>query len=289
MSENNVVMQGAPAAPKKNNTSTIVFLVMILIGVIVLVVGVVLFKNTDARKSLKLKDYSESYSAAGVKRFDLDISWADLTVSRSSDDNIYVDAKNVPEDFKAGVNGDTFFTDFTKKKMSLHMLPSWLSGDESNTVVEIKLPEQEYESFVLDLGAGEAAVSDINFGKFRVEGGAGEITFENIDCETGSFECGAGEVNIKGMNCMETLYVDGGTGEIDITNSVLGGIKVEQGVGEFNFSGTINGDIDIDGGVGEINVNLTNPESDFVGSGSKYKLDVDTGIGSKSIHYGVSH
>jgi autotransporter translocation and assembly factor TamB len=91
------------------------------------------------------------------------------------------------------------------------------------------------------------------------------------------------------MQCAETLYVDGGTGEIDITKSVLGGLKVEQGVGEFNFSGTINGDVEVDGGVGEINLNLTNPASDFTGSGSKYKMDIDTGIGSNTVNYDVSY
>ena len=65
-------------------------------------------------------------------------------------------------------------------------------------------------------------------------------------------------------------------------------MDADQGVGELNFTGTVNGDIDIDGGVGEIVVNLTNPESDFVGSGSKYKIDIDTGIGSKTVNYNVS-
>ena len=55
-----------------------------------------------------------------------------------------------------------------------------------------------------------------------------------------------------------------------------------------NFTGTVNGDIDVEGGVGEIVLNLTNPESDFVGSGSKYKMDIETGIGSKTVNYNVS-
>ena len=50
----------------------------------------------------------------------------------------------------------------------------------------------------------------------------------------------------------------------------------------------MSGDIDADGGVGELVFNLTNPESDFSGSGSKYKLDIDTGIGSKTVNYNVS-
>ena len=130
------------------------------------------------------------------------------------------------------------------------MLPSWLNGsDSNNAVVDIKLPDKEYESFVLDLGAGETDMAGFKCGKFRVD-------------------CGAGEAVVSG--------------------AVLGGLDADQGVGELNFTGTVNGDIDIDGGVGEIVVNLTNPESDFVGSGSKYKIDIDTGIGSKTVNYNVS-
>ena len=287
---NNEVTQEVQAAPQKKSGGNWVWITFLLVGVILLVVGIILFNNTDVKKYARVKDFSESYSAADVKRFNLEIGWADLTVSKSKDNNIYIDAKNVPEGFKAEVKGDTFSTVFSEKKVSFYMIPSWLSGDsDTEAVVDIKLPDKVYESFVLDLGAGETEISGINCGKFRIDCGAGEVNFTDIECETGSFECGAGEVNIKGLKCEEKLYIDGGAGEVNITSSVLGGIEADQGVGELNFTGTVNGDIDIDGGVGEITVNLTNPESDFVGSGSKYKIDIDTGIGSKTVNYGVSH
>ena len=46
----------------------------------------------------------------------------------------------------------------------------------------------------------------------------------------------------------------------------------------------MNGNIDADGGVGEMTFNLTNPSSDF-GSNGKYRLDIDTGLGSSSVNY----
>ena len=284
----NGVTQEIQTAPQKKSGGNWVWITFLLVGVVLLVVGIILFNNTDFKRHGKIKDFSESYSAADVKRLDLDIGWADLTVSKSNDDKIYVEAKNVPEGFTADVKGDTFSTDFDNEKIHFGMLPTWLKNEDYETVVDIKLPEKEYESFVLDLGAGETSVSGFSCGKFRIECGAGEVTFEDIECETGSFDCGAGEVNIKGINCEDKLYINGGAGEVNISSAVLGGIEADQGVGELNFTGTINGDIDIDGGVGEIIVNLTNPESDFVGSGSKYKLDIDTGVGSKTVNYNVS-
>lgn len=286
---NNEVTQEVQAAPQKKSSSNWVWITFLLVGVIMLVIGVILFKNTDVNKYAKIKDFSESYSAADVKKLNLEIGWADLTISKSDDDKIYIDAKNVPEGFQAGVKGSTFSTEFSDEKISFYMIPSWLNGKkDTDTVVDIKLPEKQYENFILDLGAGETEITGITCGNFRVDCGAGEVNFNDVESETGTFECGAGEVNIKGLKCDGKLVIDGGAGEVNISSTVLGGLDADQGVGELNFTGTVNGDIDIDGGVGEITVNLTNPESDFVGSGSKYKLDIDTGVGSKTVNYGVS-
>ncbi|MCR4638292.1 DUF4097 family beta strand repeat-containing protein [Ruminococcus sp.] len=285
---NNGITQEIQTAPQKKSSGNWVWITFLILGVVLLVTGIILFNNTDFKRHGKIKDFSESFSAADVERVNLEIGWADLTVSKSNDDKIYVEAKNVPEGFTADVKGDTFSTDFDNEKIHIGMLPAWLKNDDNETVVDIKLPDKEYASFVLDLGAGETSAAGFSCGKFRIECGAGEVTFEDIECETGSFDCGAGEVNIKGIKCDEKLYINGGAGEVNISSAVLGGIEADQGVGELNFTGTVNGDIDIDGGVGEIIVNLTNPESDFVGSGSKYKLDIDTGVGSKTVNYNVS-
>ena len=291
MYENNngVTQEVQAAAPQKKSGGNWVWISFVLVGIALLVIGIILFNNTDVKKYAKIKDFSESYSAADVKRFNLEIGWADLTVGKSNDDKIYVEAKNVPEGFTAGVRGDTFSTEFSEKKIHFYMLPSWLNGsDSNNAVVDIKLPDKEYESFVLDLGTGETDMAGFKCGKFRVDCGAGDVTLEDIDCEEGNLECGAGQVTVNGIKCSSKLNIDGGAGEVVVSGAVLGGLDADQGVGELNFTGTVNGDIDIDGGVGEIVVNLTNPESDFVGSGSKYKIDIDTGIGSKTVNYNVS-
>ena len=60
---------------------------------------------------------------------------------------------------------------------------------------------------------------------------------------------------------------------------------MDQGVGNFEFKGTVNGNIDADGGVGEMTFSLTNPPEDFYNNDGKYKLNVDTGVGSASVYY----
>ena len=255
MYENNngVTQEVQAAAPQKKSGGNWVWISFVLVGIALLVIGIILFNIPDVKNYAKIKDFS------------------------------------VPEGFTAGVRGDTFSTEFSEKKIHFYMLPSWLNGsDSNNAVVDIKLPDKEYESFVLDLGAGETDMAGFKCGKFRVDCGAGDVTLEDIDCEEGNLECGAGQVTVNGIKCSSKLNIDGGAGEVVVSSAVLGGLDADQGVGELNFTGTVNGDIDIDGGVGEIVVNLTNPESDFVGSGSKYKIDIDTGIGSKTVNYNVS-
>ena len=284
MYENNNVTQEVQTVPQKKRGGSMAWLICILVGLILFIIGFALFRIFGVKSSLNLTDYNESFIASDVKKLDLDIGWGDLTVGKSEDDKIHVDAKNVPEGFGAEVKNGTFRTYNSNKKIKIHNLVDFWKNDEDDTKVNILLPAKEYSSFILELGAGETTVSDLICDKFSVDCGAGEVTFSNISCSSSDIECGAGQVNINDINCEGILNIDGGTGEI-LVNGILGGIDVDQGVGNFEFTGTINGNIDADGGVGEMTFRLTNPPDDFYSNGGKYKLDVDTGIGSANVYY----
>lgn len=285
MYENNNVTQEVQTASQKKSGGSHAWLICILAGLILFIIGFALFRIFGVKNSLHLMDYNESFIASDVKKLDLDIDWADLTVGQSEDDQIHVDAKNVPEGFGAEVKNGTFRTYYTNKKIRVHNLVDFWGSDKDDTTVNILLPKNEYSSFILELGAGETTVSDVICDKFSVDCGAGEVTFNNIMCSGGDIECGAGQVNINNINCEGVLNIDGGAGEI-LVSGILGGIDVDQGVGNFEFTGTINGNIDADGGVGEMTFRLTNPPDDFYSNGGKYKLDVDTGVGSANVYYG---
>ncbi|MBR5684290.1 MAG: DUF4097 family beta strand repeat protein [Ruminococcus sp.] len=283
MYENNEVTQGAQTAPQKKSGSW-VWLICILAGLILFILGYALFRAFGAKSSLHLTDYSESFSVSDVKELNMEIDWADLSIEQSEDNNIYVDAKNVPEGFGAEVKNGTFRTYHSKKKIKLHNLVDFWKNEDDETTVTILLPKKEYNSFILELGTGETTVSDILCNKMKIDCGAGEVNLKNVKCSTGDFNCGAGEVNITDINCEGKFKIDGGAGDVNISG-VLGGIDADQGLGEFEFIGTINGDIDADGGVGEMTFRLTNPQEDFDRKVGKYKLDVDTGIGAANVYY----
>ncbi len=280
----NDVTQGVQVAPQKKSNGITAGIICILVGLILFLIGYSLFRIFGSKASLHLTDYNESFSASDVQNLNMDIAWADLKIEPSEDNNIYVDAKNVPEGFGADVKNGTFRTYHSKKKIRLHNLVDFWKDESDETTIKILLPNKEYNSFILELGAGETTVSDILCRKLNVDCGAGEVNLNNIKCSIGDFNCGAGEVNITNINCEGKFTIDGGAGDVNISG-VLGGIDADQGVGEFEFIGTINGDIDADGGVGEMTFRLTNPKEDFDYKVGKYKLDVDTGIGAANVYY----
>ena len=290
MSENNIQVQEQAQAPaKESNGALWAALICITVGLILALIGYFMLCNSDMRKYYKCKDYTNNMSSESVTELYLEIGWADLKIEKSPDDKIYVDAKDVPEDFEASLSGSTFRTDFGANRTNFVPFTTIFGKNRIEPVVTIQLPDKDYKKFTLELGAGDNRISGIKCTDLEINCGAGEVNINQTECERGTIKCGAGEFNITNMNCKGRLDIDGGAGEINITDSVLGGLDLDQGVGEFNFKGTVNGDIDADGGVGEITFNLENPESDFVGSGSKYKLDIDTGIGSKTVNYNVPH
>ena len=275
---NNIVQGQADTAVKKSNGSLWAALICIIFGLVIALVGYIMLRNTDTKKYYKFKDYSNSFSADTVKKLDLDIEWADLIVESSPDNNINIEAKDVPEKFEASVSGDTFRVTFGSSRVNF--IPfSTVFSSKVDPVIRLQLPAQAYESFKLDLGAGDNKISGINCNDLKIECGAGEVTVSQIRCKNANIDCGAGSFNIIAMNCEDKLDIDGGAGEIRILETVLGGLDLDQGVGEFSFRGTINGDIDADGGVGEMTFNLTNPAGDFEGQIS---------IGSKTVNYDVS-
>lgn len=278
----NAYVQAAPQQVNKKSGGNMAWIICLILGAILFFTGLLIYKATG-EKYEKTKDYNESFSADNVTKLNLDIEWADLTISQSKDNNIYINATNVPDDFTADIKNGTFTTSYRDKKHFTFHLPGIFQNSHNNAAVEIKLPEKEYNSFILDIGAGESQISDIKCDTFRVDCGAGSVSFTNINCSEGKVDCGAGDLTITNIDCQNKLKVDGGAGQITI-NGTLGGIDVDQGVGEFIFNGTINGNIDADGGVGEMTFNLTNPSSDF-GSNGKYRLDIDTGVGSSSVNY----
>ena len=204
-------------------------------------------------KEAKLDDFNRSFTDKSFTEID------ELKIIPSSDNKVTVDAKDVPDTFKSEIKNGVLIVDFNTKSGTV-------APKNAKTSVTIKVPSKDYEKLDLDLGAGDTTIED--------------LSISTID-----IDCGAGELNINNIEADDILNINGGAGSIDISDSITGGLDADLGVGEFNFDGTVNGDIDIECGIGNVDIDLTNPESDFKGSNSKYSLKVDKGLGKFSISY----
>ncbi len=288
MPENNINVQEQQSAPvnkKKGSGALWAAVIAIALGLILLITGYIMYINSDKDKYYKVKDYNEVFDGAKVTELELDLDWGDLIIEKSSDDSIHVDATDVSEHFEAKVSGSRFTMGYDSKKN--RAIPFGLVFHPMNykPVVKLMLPDNEYDRFILDMGAGDAKIAFVNCSFLDVNCGAGDVNFSGIECSKAEIDCGAGDLNITGIECSGIIDIDGGAGDITIRDAVAGGMDLDQGVGDFDYTGTMNGNIDADGGVGDITFRLTNPASDFYKGSGKYSLTIDSGVGSENIIY----
>lgn len=275
-------------------------LIIFIVGFVTAVIGGFFCYNTDLHKYHKTADFNNTFSASDVKNINIDGSVGNFTIVKTTDKEISVIAKNVPEKYTAEVKNDTLSISTSNPKSFWLQVP-FLTY--TTPKVEIYLPEKEYEKLFLKSGGGDVEISDLTFkdatfesgagdknihdftcDKIALKSGAGDSELNNIKCKSMTVNKGAGDMNADGINCDGILTLKTGAGDSTMINTVTGGFNLVTGAGDLRFAGTINGDIDIDSGAGDLTIELTNPESDF-GKNGKYSMKIDKGAGDKEITY----
>ncbi|MBQ7140214.1 MAG: DUF4097 family beta strand repeat protein [Bacilli bacterium] len=119
--------------------------------------------------------------------------------------------------------------------------------------------------------------SHLTFDNVILENGAGKINIDELYTKRLYLDLGAGKVKVNNLTVLNDTEIDGGAGEINITNSKINDLDLDMGIGKLSLTSKIIGDSEIDAGVGELNLNL-------IGSLNDYKIKLDKGIGSASIN-----
>lgn len=114
------------------------------------------------------------------------------------------------------------------------------------------------------------------FDNVIIDGGAGNISISNLEAKQVKFELGAGNVTIDNITSLKSFKLDGGAGDVKIFNALMTNADIDMGVGNFTINGILSGDADIDMGVGNLDITLTDGLEN-------YKFDVDKGIGDIKI------
>lgn len=228
-------------------------------GVTAVAAGVAL--TSCANVNVTLTDYNRTFTDSNFTEIEADISWGEFKIIPSSDNNVYVDAKDVPDTFKSEIKNGVLYINYYVK--SNFKIPK-----DSKTIVTVKIPEKSYNKLKLDLGSGITSIQKLDVNN-------------NID-----IDCGSGELRLTDIKSNGALDIDGGSGDINITNSNFSGLDAELGSGNFSLASVaIYGNIDINCGSGNVDISLINPASDFNGDNSKYKLEIDSGSGNTNISY----
>jgi len=115
------------------------------------------------------------------------------------------------------------------------------------------------------------------FDGVSIENGAGKLNAEKINTKKLYLDLGAGKVEIDNLNVSDDTKINGGAGEIIISNGNMNDLDLDMGVGKLTLSSYLKGSNEIDAGVGEVDLTLFGKESD-------YKINIDKGIGSATIN-----
>lgn len=118
--------------------------------------------------------------------------------------------------------------------------------------------------------------SNYIFDEVSIEAGAGKVEVETITTKKLDLDLGAGKVSIDNLTVSQNTEIDGGAGEITITNGNINNLDLDMGVGKLTLTSVLTGSSDIDAGVGEQNLNL-------IGSIDNYKIILDKGIGASTL------
>lgn len=232
---------------------------LIVIGAGLLIGGGIWYGNTDMSKYNKniIKSVDEVIDGSKTDRIDIDISAGEVNVGVSDDGQVHLTG-NVSSKYVLKENGGTLRVD-----ISPDFDWSFFDMENDDISVEILLPDKEYDDLELEIGAGEVTINDLRLKKCSLDGGAGEITLNNVSCKS-------------------TMKAETGAGELDISNSVAGGLDFDIGAGEITYEGEVNGDIKVDCGVGSCDITLSNDRAEY---DKKYKISTDAGIGEVNVTF----
>lgn len=164
-------------------------------------------------------------------------------------------------------NGDTFKAETNNK---------YIESKQDKNKLYIK--ERKHNLFNYDKNS-ELIIyipNDFIFDGINLETGAGKVNIESLSSKILYLDLGAGKVTINNLNVLEEAEIDGGAGEITITDSDIHNLDLEMGIGKLSLTSKLTGNSKIDSGIGKIDLFL-------LGTIDDYSITLDKGLGNATI------
>lgn len=165
-----------------------------------------LSRSHGQNKDSNSGDSSEYTYDSAIRRLELDVHYASVTIGTSEDDHISVKARNAGKYFKESVeDGDMLVLEDERPK------------GKATLELEILLPDRVLEEMELDLGAAELTADRLQARQFSLDIGAGAGTIQSLlTSEDASLDIDVGELTIGYFDGSD-LELDCGTGQLSIT------------------------------------------------------------------------
>ena len=215
-------------------------------------------QNKDSNSS----DSSEYTYDSAIRRLELDVNYASVTIGTSEDDHISVKARNAGKYFKETVeDGDMLVLEDERPK------------GKATLELEILLPDRVLEEMDLDLGAAELTADRLQARQFSLDIGAGAGTIQSLlTSEDASLDIDVGELTIG--------YFDGSDLELDCDTGQLN-ITVAGEEQDYNY--------DLECGIGSIDIGGSSysglSSSHSVDNGAARTISADCGMGAISLRF----
>lgn len=163
---------------------------------------------------------SSSVRNDGYDKLDIECAAGQVIVYYDNVDEIKVEQQGI-KNFSCDVDGDTLRIQGSKR----------LFGNNSKGKITIRIPNRYvFKEVDMEIGAGQAKVTDLCAEVFDIEVAAGQADLKNIDVTHMKAQAGAGQIQAELVGCAEDYQCDleCGVGEIVIGDNSYGGLGRES-------------------------------------------------------------
>lgn len=241
----------------------------IVLGIILCVVGGIMYYTTDYKDYYEVTDFSQVYSFSDTVS-DVIVDCPVGTVKIVEGNELFVEAEKVIADsFNCDFSDGVLSVKYENRKLSKFINVGFMTPDLSKSKITITIP------------SGSESIDSL-----KITNGVGEMTVSGISAKNASFENGVGEFRISGCTFYQKFKLNSGVGSFRAEDCTIANPTIDNRIGESRFINcSVSGDLDISNGIGEIDLEINGDMSD-------YSFDVDNGIGEVKINgssYGSVH
>lgn len=221
-----------------------------------------------------VKEFSQEYE--NINQLEIDLVSSNIEIR--SGDRLKVESVAKNELAIKQING----------KLTIEENKKWFMNSNLSGDIIVYIPETiKLKELVLDTGAGEIKIENIQADQLELDQGAGILKIINSKFNKTDIDGGAGKIAVISSE-LNNLDLDCGAGKVELQGNVTGDSKISAGIGQIDIS--LLGEeeeyqITAEKGIGSIKINNKECTSNTTYGMGNNKLQIDGGIGAIYIQY----